>query len=123
MKDEHPFVSEAELKKLGYTYQNEMIKKIDINIIGHFGNVVTVEILATSGFVLHGYGMTRSVGLFLQALYALLDLEEEDGRLLSSVRNIPCRIVTDGTKRIGIGNYIADKFLLECDVANIAKKL
>ena len=119
-KSEYPFVTLRELEKLGYRVQNEMIKKIDISLLGHFGNIVTLEILTSRGFLFSGYNMTLCVGTVLQSLFELLDLSEEDGRRLSEIEDTPCRVVIDAEMhRIGIGHFIEDQFLLECDLKNL----
>lgn len=120
----HPFVSLAELERLGYRVKNEMIEGIDINLIGHFGNAVTLEVMVSQGVLFSCYNMTRSIGLVLDALYELLDLTEEDGKRLSDIENVPCRVVVDSAGcRVGIGNFMEDKFLLEDDIKNVAKKV
>ena len=118
--EEYPFVTLAELERLGCRVKNEMIEKIDINLLGHFGNIVVLEIRTSGGFVFSGYNMTHCIGTVLQSLYDLFDLSEEDGRRLSEIENIPCRVAIDAQGCcVGIGHFIEDKLLLECDLKNL----
>lgn len=118
--EKYPFLTLQEVEALGYKVRNEMIEKIDVNLIGHFGNIVTLEMMTNHGFLFNSYNLTRHIGIVLQCLYAVLDLESEDGKRLSEIENIPCRVVTDGNgQKIGIGHFIEDKFILECDLFNL----
>lgn len=119
-----PYLNMSDVVKCGYGLQNALIERIDLNLIGHFGNIVTLELRMSNGYDLfRQYNATASVGILLQCLYDLLDLSEENGRRLSSVRDIPCRLVSDGKGIIGVGHFIKDKFVTEEDFFQFCKKI
>lgn len=113
----YPYICLNEVEGRKLFVRNSMINKIDISLIGHFGNVVTIEVKTCHGNLFKEYSATRCLGKVLQVLYDLLDLTEEDGRSLSSVYGIPCRIVCDVRARaVGLGHFMKDKFILDKDL-------
>jgi len=114
-----------EIKSLGYGIENNIIEYVDVNTIAHFGNVTCLEIVCTNVCPMTSYNNTNSLGYLIRALIELLDISKEDGIRLSKIKNIPCRLVfenagpTWGSKCIGIGNFMKDKFVLIEDFVTI----
>ncbi len=119
MKFEDIIKTKDEIIADGNSIENNIIKYIDIRCIGHFYNMVSLEVLATNCLLFSGYNSTDNIGWQLKALVELFDLSEEDGFFLSRFKNIPCRIVTYGSKVIGFGHFMKDKFVYTRDFARI----
>jgi len=103
----------------GMSAENNILKKIDINVIAHFGNAVSLELMCENICPYSCYNNTKNIGILIRALIEFFDLSEEDGLRVSMIRNIPIRVVFDGTntthwgeKAIGIGHYMKDKYIL-----------
>lgn len=117
--------TEAELKEMGYGVQNNIIEYVDINTIGHFGNSACLEIMCSNICAMHGYNNTGNIGYLIRSFIELFDLTEEDGLYFSEIKNIPCRLVfndtncTFGSKCIGFGHFMDDKFVLTDEFAKI----
>ena len=117
--------TEAELKELGYGVQNNIIERVDINTISHFGNSACLEIMCSNICAMHGYNSTGNIGYLIRSFIELFDLIEEDGVYFSDIKNIPCRLVYDnpnlswGSKCIGFGHFMKDKFVLTDEFAKI----
>jgi hypothetical protein len=106
----------------GNSIENNIIIGSDIRCIGHFGNTVSLDIWATNCSLFHAYNNTDNIGWQIKALVELFDLTDEDGFLFSKFRNIPCRIITSGrfgSKVIGFGHFMKDKFIYTDDFAKI----
>ena len=110
--------TEAEIRAMGCVIMNNVIEKVDVNTIAHFGNVTCLEIICKDICPMSTYNNTGNLGFLIRALIELLDLSEEDGLRLSKIKNIPCRLVFNdakcswGSTCIGIGNFMNDKFVL-----------
>lgn len=93
---------------------NAMCKAININFIGHYGNVPQVEMVIENQCVVFnakGEGQL-TIGYILQGILELLNLSEEDGIRLSDIRNVPLRVLrNDRTIVIAIGHFLEDKWL------------
>ena len=116
-----PYLPQSQLAPMGLKTENSMIQSIDINLIGHFGNVVSVEVKTRHCTLLNAWNATRCLGVVLQCLYDLLDLTEENGKRLSEVRDVPCRVVVDNKTGfcVGLGNFMDDnRFLMFDDMFN-----
>ena len=103
------------LEKENINIQNSIIKKIDLNIVGHYGNTVSVEVQCKNCIAISGWNNTKSAGLVIKELIVLLGLDLENGRRLSSIQNEPCRLVVEGGmlgKCVGIGHFMNDEFVL-----------
>lgn len=105
-----------DIKSLGYGVENNIIEKIDINIIAHFGNIPCLTIVCENIVPYGSYNDIARVGFLLKALVEFFGVAREDGVWLSSLKNIPCRLVFDGDgdnhfgeKAVGIGHYMKDK--------------
>ena len=74
--------------------QNAIIRKVELETIGHFGNVVCVTIHFDDRCI--GYRQnTANCGYVIRTLIEVLGLTAENGIALSDIRNIPCRIDID----------------------------
>lgn len=116
--------TEQDLKCLGYHIINNIIKSIDIDIIAHFGNCSCFEIICADRHLMGTYNNTKSLGFLIRAFVELFDLSQEDGIKLTSIKNVPCRLVFDGepdwgAKCIGFGHFMRDKFILIEDFVKI----
>lgn len=113
-----PYITQSELAPMGVKAENSMIQSIDINLLGHFGNVVSVEVKTRHCTLLRDWNATKCLGIVLQCLWDLLDLTEENGKRLSEVRNVPCRVIVDNKTGfcVGLGNFMDDRFLMFDDL-------
>lgn len=75
-----------ELIEKGYSVENDIIKNIDLNCIGHFGNVVSFEIFCKNSKPHSMFNNTLNVGSVFRAFIELFELENEDGIRLSNQR-------------------------------------
>ncbi len=124
MKFDEIIKTEQELKSSGYSVENNIIKSIDVDIIAHFGNCTCFEIICTDRHLMGVYNNTKSLGFLIRAFVELFDLSREDGIKLTSIKNVPCRLVFDGepswgAKCIGFGHFMKDKFVLIEDFVKI----
>lgn len=104
--------------------RNDIITSVDLNVIGHFGNCSSLEIYGNNIAILHGYPNTANVGYLIRALVELFEISEEDGLRLSDIKNIPCRILLDGSpfgRCIGFGHFMKNKFVYTEDFVRIAE--
>ena len=106
-----------------YTIANNIITNFDINVVGHFGNVVCLEVMCHNCIPYGHANNTKNVGYVLKALYELFNLSTDNGTRLSDIRNIPYRLVFKGTSCldpiVGIGNFMKDEFILFDDLSLI----
>jgi len=109
MKANDVIITQTELKD--FTISNDYLESIDLEIIGHFGNVVSVRLLGNC-WGTSPYVNTANAGFVVKALVELLDLEEEDGISLSKIKHVPIRTIFAGNEIKGIGSFISDKFIL-----------
>ena len=118
-----------DIKALGYGVENNIIEKIDINIIAHFGNIPCLTIVCENIVPYGYYNDIARVGFLLKAIVEFFGVAREDGIWLSSLKNIPCRLIFEGDgdnhfgeKAVGIGHYVKDKFILFEDFGKLAKE-
>lgn len=92
--------------------ENVMISRIDLDVIAHFGNTVSVAIVIDNGRKLTGYNNTLSAGIVIRDLLEMFGKDQEDGVMLSSVTNFPARIFWSDSsfqaKIVGIGHFTND---------------
>lgn len=125
MKFKDIIKTEDEIRALGCGIQNNIIEKVDVNTIAHFGNVTCLEIICENLCPMSTYNNTGNLGFLIRALIELLGISEEDGLRLSKIKHVPCRLVFNeadcswGSRCIGIGNFMKDKFVLIEDFAKI----
>lgn len=127
MKFENIIKTQKEILKDGNSIENNIIKGCDITIIGHFGNVVSLDIWCNNCSLFSMRASTANIGWQIKALVELFDLTEEDGFCLSKFKDIPCRIIIEGndggwgSKVIGFGHFMEDKFVYKDDFAKITR--
>lgn len=97
--------------------ETNIIRYIDIKVLGHFDNAVALDMLCDNICPLPLCNSTGNIGYIIKTLIELLDLELEDGRSLSSIKDIPIRIIFNSSnkflgKAIAIGNAKKNKFVL-----------
>lgn len=110
----------------GNSVENNIIRGIDVTVIGHFGNAVSLNIWCDNCSLFHDYNNTSNIGYQIRALAELFDLTEEDGFSLNSVKNVPCRIILAGdggwgARVVGFGHFMKDKFIYKEDFARICE--
>jgi len=108
----------------GNSIENNIIETVDINVIAHFGNCPCFEITGFNVGCFAGYNNTQNLGFLIRAFYNLFGLSEEDGLRLNEVKKIPCRLIFEGdggwgSKCIGFGHFMKDKFVYSNDFAKI----
>ena len=124
MKFEDIIKTKEQIKEMGHSIENNMIEYVDVNTIAHFGNVTCFEIVCSNICAMSSYNNLRSLGFIIKAFIELFDLSEEDGLRLYKIKNIPCRLIVEGqggwgSKCIGFGHFMKDKFVFVDDFAKI----
>lgn len=126
MTDDNVSLSLKDIIANGYCVENNIIS-LDIEIIGHFDNAVSLIIAAKNVIPYYAHNNTKNIGFILKYLVELLGIEEEDGICISNIKNIPVRLIFDsnepmwGAKCIGIGNFMKDKFIMFDKLSEIGK--
>lgn len=97
--------------------KNALVEKIDLNVIGHFGNAVTLDIPINIDDCLYSnpfssISSTLNCGVLIQALFNVLDLNEDNGISISGLKKIPCRVIVSDNKTVAIGNFMKNKFIV-----------
>lgn len=121
MKLEDIIRTEKELLDTGYKIENNIIEDCDIKVISHFGNIVSLYLYCKNCAPVSGYNNTMNIGFLIKALVEIFDLEDEDGFRLSNLKNVPCRLVTDGNRVVGFGHFMMNKFVLSDDFAKLSE--
>ena len=108
----------------GNSIENNIITSVDIVCMGHFGNIVSLDIMANNCCWYSCHCNTDNIGWQIKALVELFDLTKEDGFRLTDFKNIPCRIITEGSggwgvRIIGFGHFMKNKFVYKEDFARI----
>lgn len=104
--------------------ENNMIDSIEINVVGHFGNISTLEMFFTNCCLFSQYNLGGYLGDVLKVIVEVLDLTDDNGIRISKIKNVPVRIVSEsgwGSKVIGFGHFMKDRFVLVEDVIGLAK--
>lgn len=107
----YPYIGMDVVTQNKYTLQNAIIRKIELKLIGHFDNRISVMVMTDRAVLFSHADSTRSCGLLIKELFELLGLSDDDGRTLDSVRNVPCRLLIKADEIFGIGHFIKDKFV------------
>lgn len=115
-----------DIEGAGYGVENNIIEEIDINIIGHFGNIPCLTIMCKNIVPYGHYNDIARLGFLLRAIVEFFEVDREDGVMLSKLKNIPCRLVFVGKdkshwgqKAVGIGHYMKDKFIMFKDFGEL----
>ena len=115
--------TKSQIEKMGYGIENNIIERVDVNCIGHFGNCVAFEIQCKNVYAMCHYNNTANLGFIIKKFIELMGLTDEDGIRLSNIKNVPCRIVyadphcSYGSRCVGIGHFMENKFVLIDDLA------
>lgn len=115
--------TEETLKELGYRIENNIIEKIDVNIVGHFGNITTLEVFLKDCCLFSQYNLGGSFPFVVKSIVEILNLTDDNGVRLSKIKNIPVRLVIKGRglgEAVGIGNFMNDEFILVKDVIDMS---
>lgn len=119
-------LTEQMIHDSGYKVKNNIIEKVDVNIIAHFNNEVFFEIYCRNIVPYCNRSNTKSLGAIIKTIVKLFGIENEDGIRMSQIKDIPCRLVfennnTDnfGCKAVGIGHFMNDRFILFDDLSTI----
>ena len=116
--------TKKELIDDGYVIENAMLEYMDIDIIGHFGNITTLNMVTNCCCIFNNYNMGAILSDVIKCVVEMLNLSEEDGLSLSKAKNIPIQIISKGVgSRVeGFGCFIGDKFVMFDDVIALAKE-
>lgn len=111
----------------GCSVENNLVS-LDVQVIGHFGNSVSLVIAAKNVIPYSAYNNTENIGIIIKYLVELLGIEKEDGLFISDVKDVPARLIFDskepgwGAKCVGIGNFMEDKFVMFDVLAKMDKE-
>lgn len=107
--------TKKQMEDMGYNVENNLIEKVNINAIAHFGNVTCFEIMCSDVCPMGGYNNIGNLGYIIKAFIELFELSREDGLRLTEIKNIPCRLIFEGgwgSRCIGFGHFMKNKFVL-----------
>lgn len=116
--------TKKDIEKMGHTIENNIIKRVDVDVIAHFGNAVCFEIECKNVFAMGVHHNTANLGYIIKSFLEMFDLSKEDGVRISNIRDIPCRLVYEGkggwgSRCIGFGHFMEDRFVLTDDFAKV----
>ena len=115
---------EKEILDSGLFIENNIIRSIDLSIIGHFGNITTLEVICDNCCMFSQYNIGTLIPDVLKTLIETLELSKEDVTRMSEIKNVPIRIITTqnhfGTV-VGFGHFMKNRFLLIEDIIQMAK--
>lgn len=120
MRLENAIINRSFVEAMGATVENNVIKSVNVDIVGHFGNAVCLEILCKDVRPVSMYQNIGNIGYVIRAFVEFFDLSKDDGIKLSQIKDIPCRLVFDKSEKcIGFGSFMEDKFVLTSHFVNI----
>lgn len=114
--------TQKQIEEMGYKIENNFIESVDVNTIAHFSNLTCFEIMCTNVCPMSAYNNIGNLGYVIRAFIELFDLSEEDGLRLTKIKSLPCRLIFEsgwGSKCIGFGHFMKDKFVLTEEFAKI----
>lgn len=117
--------TESEILERGLFVENNILKSVDINVIGHFGNITTIEMWFENCCLFSGVNAGVLLPDILKSIIETLDLSDEDGLRISKIKNVPVRIITSGKhfgKVVGFGHFMKNRFILQDDIIQMAKE-
>jgi len=124
-----PIIHKSEFPDIGYyEISNGIVKESTISMAGHFGNCITLDLGVKSSCgwscsFLSMRNFTKHIGFICKALIEVIDKDCTDDNIdFAKLKGMPCRLVSDKTRVIGIGNYMEDRWLLEANVIDWIKK-
>ena len=115
--------TQMQLESQGYYIENNKVTNIDLNVIAHFGNITCLKMFFTNCVLFSDCNIGGLLPDVLKAIVEVLEIENEDGLLISEIKNIPCRIVTTSKgfcKVVGFGHFMKQKFVLADDLIEMA---
>ena len=123
MKLKDVLITKAEVENDGHQIDNEMIRGADISVTGHFGNAVSLNVFTGSCCLLHDCNNTENLGILSKAFVVFFELSDQDGFIFTKIKDLPCRIVSDGpfSKVIGFGHFMKDRFVYTEDFLRITE--
>ena len=121
-----PIVTRNDFTLKDVTILNGIVSCADIEIIGHYGNVVSLKLgldmsNGMRGFFMPYYNHTKHIGFIVKALDETLLEPHDDNVAFSALEDTPCRVIEVGNKIVGIGNFMKDRWLLEDEVTKWIK--
>ena len=121
MKLDDIITTKEKVENDGHLIDNNMIRGADISVIGHFGNIVSLNVYTDNCCIIHDCNNTKNLGFIIHALTELLDLTAEDGYSFNKIKDIPIRIISDGwgTKVLGFGHFMKDRFVYTKELMRI----
>lgn len=126
MKCKDIIKTKREIDDIGYDIANNIITNVNINTIAHFGNLTCFEIACSDVYPMSCHNNLQNLGYILRAFIEFFELSEEDGLRITQIKNIPCRLIfesknecTWGSKCIGFGHFMKDKFVFVEDFVRI----
>ena len=113
--------TKSEIEADGHEIDNNIIRGVNISVLGHFGNAVSLNVYTDNCCLIHDYNNTDNIGFLIRALVELFDLTEEDGFDFCKIKDVPCRIISDGwgSKVLGFGHFMKDRFVYRDDFVKI----
>ena len=111
----------SDIEADGHQIDNNIIRGADISVIGHFGNIVSLNVYTDNCCIIHDYNNTTNLGFIIRALTELLELTAEDGYSFNKIKDVPIRIISDGwgTKVLGFGHFMKDRFMYTKELMRI----
>ena len=100
---------------------NGIITRAGTDVIGHFGNIVTLDLAVEAengwcGCFMPTYNLTLHIGYIIKALMETLDENDDNPKSFSSLVGKPCRVISSMPSFVGIGHFIKDRWLIEPQV-------
>lgn len=116
--------TKAEIEQMGHVIENNIIISVDIDVIGHFNNCSCFEIDCSNVTALCHYNNNANAGYLARAFVEMFDLSDDNGVRLRTIGNLPCRLIFEneggwGSKCIGFGHFMKDKFVLSDEFAKV----
>lgn len=115
------FKSAKEIEKdLGeWEIVNNIIEKIDIGSIEHFGGIISLRVICKD-IMLGGYNNTKNLGCVLKKFMELFGKSYDDYLSIQSLENTPIRIIFENNefngKAYAVGHFMQDKFIKMSDL-------
>lgn len=109
-----------------YYIENNVIKDIRVLVTGHFGNIVSIDMVCENICPIPLYNNIHNIGYIIRCLIELFDKENDDSVNLNELKDTPIRIVFDDKnpyngKAIAIGHFMSDRFIMIEDLMRLEK--